>query len=180
MVPFVYLAFVCWSLQCLISALTQVGGGSLLFRFACSVLLWEGRSTHSVPATLGLPLLMGVCFPHLHCSGSRLLYREQALCCVRFQFSGSPQKRGLGWAQVLCLPRPSSSGSQELDECTLPRCSAPYPLRSPSLSFRALWSGGPCVCSQELVFSHDPPSGCQPSRISGSIWLETGSLFAVW
>ena len=41
-------------------------------------------------------------------------------------------------------------------------------------------SGAPCVCSRELVFSHDPPGRCQPSRISGSLWLETGSLFAVW
>ena len=34
-----------------------------------------------------------------------------------------------------------------------------------------------CVC---LVFSCDPPGGCRPSRISGSLWLETGRLFAVW
>ena len=42
-VPFVYLASVCRSLQCLISALTQAGGGGLLFRFACSVALRGGR-----------------------------------------------------------------------------------------------------------------------------------------
>ena len=42
-VPFVYLASVCRSLQCLISTLRQVGGSGLLFRFACSVLLWGGR-----------------------------------------------------------------------------------------------------------------------------------------
>ena len=41
-------------------------------------------STHGVPATLGLPLLTGVCFPCLHCSGSWLLHREWALCCVWF------------------------------------------------------------------------------------------------
>ena len=34
----------------------------------------------------------------------------------------------------------------------------------------------PCFCSQELVSSRSPPSVCQPSRISGSLWLETGSL----
>ena len=38
----------------------------------------------------------------------------------------------------------------------------------------------PCVCSQELASSCGPPGGCQPSRISGSLWLETGSLFEVW
>ena len=82
----------------------------------------------------GFAPLTGVCFPRLHCSGSRLLYMERALRCLRFQFSGSPQKRGLGCAGVLCLPRPSSSGSQELAGCTLPGCGAPSPLPGPSLS----------------------------------------------
>ena len=89
-----------------------------MFRFTISVLLQgrEGRcrqvllacvgSTHSVPATLGLPPLTGVCSPRLHCSGPRLLYMKQALCCMLFQFSGTPQKRGLGWACILCLPQP--------------------------------------------------------------------------
>ena len=36
------------------------------------------------------------------------------------------------------------------------------------------------VGCMRLVFSCDPPGGCQPSRISGSLWLETGDLFAVW
>ena len=44
-VPFLFLASVCRSLQCLISALTQVGGGGLLFRFACSAVLRGGRGT---------------------------------------------------------------------------------------------------------------------------------------
>ena len=75
---------------------------------------------------------------------------------------------------------PSSSGSQELDESTLPGCSAPSPLRRPSLSFLAGGLGVPCVCSRELASSHNPPGGCRPSRISGSLWLETGGLSAVW
>ena len=87
-------------------------------------------STRSVPTTLGLPPLTGVCFPRLHCSGSWLLYREQAPCCMRFQFSGTTQKRGLGWACVLCLPHQSSSGSQELDGSTLPVWCAFSPPRS--------------------------------------------------
>ena len=36
---------VCWSLQCLISALTQGGKGGHLFRLTCSVMLWGGRNT---------------------------------------------------------------------------------------------------------------------------------------
>ena len=41
-------------------------------------------STHRVPATPGLPRSRRVCFPRLHCSGSRLLCRERALSCVHF------------------------------------------------------------------------------------------------
>ena len=120
-----------------------------MFRFACSVALRGERgaadeSHWRVWGALAVfrphwfcPRSWHVCFPHLHCSGSRLLYRERALSCVRFQFSGSPQKRGLCWACVLCLPR-SSSGRQELDGRTLPGCGAPNPLRGPSLSFRAM------------------------------------------
>ena len=120
-----------------------------MFRFACSVALRGERgaadeSHWRVWGALAVfrphwvcPCSWHVCFPHLHCSGSRLLYRERALSCVRFQFSGSPQKRGLCWACVLCLPR-SSSGRQELDGRTLPGCGAPNPLRGPSLSFRAM------------------------------------------
>ena len=36
---------VCRSLQCLISALTQGGGGGHFFRLTCSVVLWGGRNT---------------------------------------------------------------------------------------------------------------------------------------
>ena len=68
-VPFVYLASVSRSHQCLISALTQAGGGGLLFR-----LLVPSRCAE------GLALL-----PRLRCSGSRLLCVERALRCARFQ-----------------------------------------------------------------------------------------------
>ena len=96
--------------------------------------------THSVPATLGLSPLTGLCFPRLHCSGSRLLYMEWALHCVRFQCSGPPQKRGLGWACVLCLPRPSSSGRQEPGGRALPGAVRLSPSAVPaSVSARASW-----------------------------------------
>ena len=68
-------------------------------------LVCAGR-TRSVPATLGLSPLTGVCFPCLHCSGFQLLYMEWALHCLRFRFLGTPQKHGLDWACILCLPRP--------------------------------------------------------------------------
>ena len=161
-------------------------------RFASSVVLRGGRGTADkchwrvwgalavFPPHWVCPHSWCVCFPRLHCSGSRLLYRERALHCVQFQFSDIPQKHRLGWAWVLCLPRQSSSGSQELDQHTIPGCGAPSPLRGPSLSFHTGQSGVPCVSAGELVSSCDPPSRCQPSIISGSLWLETGSLFAAW
>ena len=118
-------------------------------------------SARSVPATPGLPRSRRVCFPRLHCSGSRLLCGERALSRLHFpglsrSGSGFPvPHKGLGWACVLCLPvRATQAARSRL--------------------------GARCVCSGELVSSCDPPDGCQTSRISGSLWLETGSLFAVW
>ena len=165
MVPFVYLASVCWSLQCLISALTQAGGGGLLFRFTSSVAPRGGGALFSLSTLLRLPAaLYGAC-PAIACGSSfRVLDRSADLVVPAF----------------CAFPGPSSSGSQELDRRTLSGCGAPSPLRSPSLSFCTRRLGAPCVCSGELVSSCDPPGGCQPSRISGSLWLETGSLFAVW
>ena len=163
-----------------------------MFRFTYPVVLWGGRGTankYHWPVWGALkvfrphwvcPCSWHVCFPHLHCSGSRLLYREWALSCMLFQFSGTPQKCRLGWTCVLCLPHPISSGNQEFDECPLPGCSVPYPLHSSSLSFCIRQLGAPCVSSGELVSSRDPPGRCQPSRFSGSLSLETGSLFSLW
>ena len=171
-----------------------------MFRFACSVALRGGRGTADkchwrVWGALTVfrphwvcPHFRRVCFPCLFCSGSRLLYRERALSCVHCP---GPSRSGSGsWVlhkdayslgPAFCaVPGRSSSGNQELDAHTPFRCSVTSPLPSPSLSFQAHWSGVPCVCSGDPISGYDPPGGCQPSRISGSLWLETGSLFAVW
>ena len=83
---FILASSVCRSLQCLISALTQGAEGGHLFRSTCSVVLWGGRNTakqislacvgsaHSVWTTWFALAHSSVCFPGLHCSGSRLLY----------------------------------------------------------------------------------------------------------
>ena len=145
-------------------------------------------SACSVPATLVCPCSRRVCFPILHFSGSRLLYRERALSCMHFpglSHSGSGfwvlHKGADSVGPVFCaFACRRSSGNQEFDERTLPGCSAPYPLRGPSLSFRARWSSAPCIPSGKLISGCNPPGGCQPSRISGSLWLEAASLFAIW
>ena len=113
---------VCWSLQCLISALTE-GAQWWSFFF----LGWLVQSCFGDGETLQTnitgvftviqshwvcPRSQRVCFPSLYCSDSRLLCQElsdvrpglHALPRpkpLRFRFSGTPQRRRLGWACVL-------------------------------------------------------------------------------
>ena len=122
---FILASSVCWSLQCLISTVTQAGKGGHLFRLTCSLVLWGGRNTANkyhwhVWGVLTVsqphwvcPRSRRVCFPSLHCSGSRLLCWELSDAGpglhalprskpLRFRFSGTPQRCRLGWAYVLC------------------------------------------------------------------------------
>ena len=125
-VPSVYFSFsVCWSLQCLIFALTQGGKGGHLFRLTCSVVLWGGRNTikkyhwcvWGVLAVYGphwvCPCSQHVCFLCLHCLGSRLLCLRPALGCMHFpglSSSGSSTRVVLRGAELVgpafwALPR---------------------------------------------------------------------------
>ena len=118
------MASVCRSLQCL--PLIQAGGGSLLFRFACSFLLWGGRGA---AGKCHWPVwgALAVFRPHWVCprlgrvpvlSPSTLLRVQAALQGVgpalrglprpnllRFRFSDTPQRCRLCWTCVLCLPQ---------------------------------------------------------------------------
>ena len=109
-VPSVLDSSVCWSLQCLVSALTQSGWWRTFFffflRLTCSVALWGRREgcckqitlacACSASATLGLPPVHGAC--------SLSAYAAQALGC----FSGNHPWPALG---CLYFPGPSRSGS---------------------------------------------------------------------
>ena len=141
--PLFILASVCWPLQYLISTLTQGGSGVSFFRLTSSVVLWGGRNTaDKYPWCLWgvLPVSRPhwvcpnsgrVCFPILHCSGSRLLCQELSEAgpglsalprpkLLRFRFSGMPQRCRLCWACVFVpFPGPSSSGDQVLGELGL-------------------------------------------------------------
>ena len=120
----VYLASVCRSLQCLISALTQGGEGDLLFRLTSPVLLWGlgggtgdkhhwrvwGVLTQSQPhwvppltaCVLSASMLLRLQVA-LQGADSRLhpLPRSKLL---RFRFSGTPQRCRLSWTCVCVLP----------------------------------------------------------------------------
>ena len=105
--------------------LTPAGGGGLLFGLLVLSRCGEGL----------------VLLSPLRCSGSRLVYMERALRCVRFQPSGVPQKRGTkSCACFLCLPCPNGSGNQELDGRT------PSALRGSSPSPRPRRSGACTLC----------------------------------
>ena len=138
--------------QCLISALTQAGGGGLLLGL---LVLWR--------CVEGLALFSPLCR-----SGSRLLYMECALRCARFQPSGVPQKHGLSCACVLCLPRQSRSGSQELDGALSPRAARLLLSASPApVPARAGWVPAPCVL-------------LRPSRRMSTIQTLRRSLIRDW
>ena len=134
---FILASSVCKSLQCLMSALTQGGEGGHFFRLICSVVLWGGRDTANEYHWCVWGVLSvsrphwPVCFPGLHCSGSRLLCRGTVQS--RFRVSCTSQvlaDQVLGYstkAQTLLdlrfvpFPGPSTSGDQVLGERTLPR-----------------------------------------------------------
>ena len=143
--PSVITSSVGWSLQCLVSALTQRGRWRhfFFFRLTCSVALWGGREgcckqvtlacAHSASATLGLPP---------HCSGSRLFRWEPSEAGpglsapprskpLRFRHSGSPQRRRLGWACVLC---PYQVQAAQVMRCLASAIAATYHLPAAQLS----------------------------------------------
>ena len=129
-----------------------------------------------------------VCFPYLYCSGSWLLSREWAFRCL--QFPGLSHSDSGFWVfhksadsvePAFCaFLGQSISGSQDLDQCTLPRCRVPYPSAVPAsvslcagrvrlVSVLGCWT----LAATHLADVAHPES-------QGSLWLEAGSLFAVW
>ena len=122
-------------------------------------------SAPSVSATLGLPPLMRVCFPCLHCLGSSLLCQELSEASpglyvlprskpLRFRYLGSPQRYRLGWACILC---PSQVRAAQVTSCLASAVTATYRLPHPCHS--VFW-----------VYNwHAFSGGCRPSRIPRSL-----------
>ena len=120
-----------------------------------------------------------VCFPCLHCLGSRLLcwdlseaspglYALPRSKPLRFRFSGSPQRRRRGWACVLCS---SQVRAAQVTRCLASTVAATN--RLPCPCHLVFWvytcSGVLCVSSRELISGCDPPGGWRPSRIPRSL-----------
>ena len=170
-----------------------------MFRFSGSVVLWGGRGAADN--------ITGVCGEHSQCSGhtgfapahgvcASPVYTAQAPgCCpgngpwvactsqaqaAQVQVSGYSTKAQtqLG-LRFVPSPARAAQGIRSLSAHS-PRVRCALSPPCPRLSFRVRRLSAPCVSSGELISGCDPRSGCQPSRISGSLWLETGGLFAVW
>ena len=90
-------------------------------------------SAHSVPPHWVCPCSWRVCFPSLHCSGSRLLCWELSAVgpglhalprskLLMFRFSDTPQRHRPGWACVFC---PSQVRAAPVTRCSMSTV-APY------------------------------------------------------
>ena len=142
-VPSVLASSVCWCLQYLISALTQGGGGGHFRRLTCSIVLWGEKNAvnkyHwrvlavSQPHWI-CPSSWRVCFPCLHCLGSRLLCRELSEAGpglyvlprskpLRFRYSGTPQRHRLSWA---CVLLPCQVRAAQVTRCLASVAAVPY------------------------------------------------------
>ena len=136
---FILASTFCWSLQCLISALTQGGKGGHLFRLTCSIVVQGGGTLQTnITGMCGECLQrlghIGFAPAHDKCSflvctaqapgfsaeelskaapGFRALPRSKLL---RFRFSGTPQRLRLGWASVLC---PSQVQAAQATRCLM-------------------------------------------------------------
>ena len=148
-------------------------------------MLWGGRNSANkyhwhvwgVLAVPGphwvCPCSRHVCFPSLHCSGSRLLCWELSEVGpgssafpsskpFRFRFSGIPQRHRLEWACVLCLFLVRAA---QVTRCLAIAVAATYHLTRPCCSVfwvynQRTFSGVPCVSSGELISDCDPPGRC--------------------
>ena len=110
---FILASSVCWSLQCLISALIQEGKGGHLFRLTCSVMLWGGRITANkyhwhVWGVLAVSRCTG--FAPAHGTFTFPVHSSQALGCC----AGELSEAGRG---LCALPRSKGSGSGRSSSC---------------------------------------------------------------
>ena len=141
-----------------------------------------GGSSHSVPATLGLPLLMSVCALPVYAAQVPGCPIGSGPCVAWVPVFGySTKARTRLRLRFVPSPAQAAQAARSLTGALSPGAARLLPSAAPaSVSACAHGVPAPCVCSRELASSRDPPSGCRPSRISGSLWLEPGSLFAAW
>ena len=104
---FILASCVCKSLQCLISALTQGGEGSHLFRLTCSFVLWAGRNTANTHHWRVWGVLT-VFRPHWVCPAHTTVLSWSTLLKLQVALQGNSPKQALG---CMNFPSLSCSGS---------------------------------------------------------------------
>ena len=141
-------------------------------------MLWGGRNTAnkyhwrvlavSQPHWV-CPHSRRVCFPCLHCLGSRLLCRERSeggpelyalprSKLLRFRYLGSPQRHRLGWACLLC---PSQVRAAQVIRCLVSAVAVTYRLPVPATPFSGCTTSAPSQVdvdhpeSQEVLVSNE-------------------------
>ena len=129
--------------------------------------LWGGLSM-SQPHWV-CPHSRCVCFPCLHCLGSRLLCQELSEASprlyallsykpLRFRYSGSRQWCRLGWACVLC---PSQVQAAQVARCLASAVAVTYHLPVPAAWFSGCTTGASSQAdvdhleSQEVLVSNE-------------------------
>ena len=143
-------------------------------------LVCVGR-THSIPATLFAPTHGCVLSPSTLLRLPAVLYGACPVWCAVPIFGYATKVQT--WLGLCFVPSPAGAaqtprslmGALSLGAVCLLPSAVPA-----SASARTSRVHAPCVYSWELASSCDTPGRCRPSRISGSPWLETGGLFAVW
>ena len=187
---FILASSVCRCLQCLISALTQGGGGGPLFRLTCSVLLWAGRKAADnhwrAWGALAVSQPHWVWTAHVVCAF--LVYTSQAPGCS----AGNCLRQAVGCVHFPGLSH-SGSGSRVLHKGVL--CpSQVWAAQATRCLASALSPAGRCILSPPLsqlldflgvqqechvsplgISGCDSPGGCQPSRIPGRLGWQMGA-----
>ena len=170
---------VCWSLQCLISALTQGHGGGQFLGSLVQSFCGEGGTLQT-----NITGMCGECSQYLGHTGfapahgvcAFLVYTAQAPGCsagelskagpgfhalprskpLRFRHSGSPQRHRLGWACILC---PSQVRAAQMIRCLASVVAVTHHLPVTATRFPVCTTGAPsqadvdCPESQEVLVS---------------------------
>ena len=128
-------------------------------RLTCSVMLWEPGNMankyhwHVLTVTQPhrvCPHSRCMCLPSLHCSGSVLLCWELSVASpglhalprskpLRFRFSGTPQRRRLGWDCILC---PSQAQAAQVTRCFTSASAPSWRLQLAPSPVPAAWFSG--------------------------------------
>ena len=152
---------------------------------------------HSVLTTLGLTCSRCVCFPSLHCSGSRLLCLQLSeagpgLCALprskpfrfRFRFSGTPERRRLSRTCVLC---PFHVWAAEATRClastVTPRCGVSYTSPIPAAQFAGWQQACPSQVGRPLGCGSREKSSSKQGRVATQpfpVTIAVVSVYPIW